>query len=189
MKIVTAAPTMTAAEFLALPPWPDGPRLELVEGEVVVEQPLPRHQAATLELQYALESWRRAAPGRGRVWMPLDVQVDEHNVYAPDLLWYEGERGPVPDQRPSPLPDLAVEIRSPSTWRRDIGAKKEAYERRGLRELWLVDTAADVVLVSRRFWRDARSFDVAVELGRGEVLESPLLPGFGLALQALFGPR
>ena len=44
------------------------------------------------------------------------------------------------------MPDIAVEVRSPSTWRYDIGAKKSGYERRGLPELWLVDTRADEVL-------------------------------------------
>ena len=48
------------------------------------------------------------------------------------------------------LPDLAIEIRSPSTWRYDIGAKKSVYEREGLPELWLVDGDANVVLVFRR---------------------------------------
>jgi Uma2 family endonuclease len=84
------------------------------------------------------------------------------------------------------VPDLAVEVRSPSTWRYDIGAKKSAYERAGLPELWLVDVAADVVLVFRRSSPRAASFDVALELGRDDALGSPLLPGFALALGALF---
>ena len=48
------------------------------------------------------------------------------------------------------MPDLAVEVRSPSTWRYDVGAKKDGYERHGLPELWLVDTEARSVLVYRR---------------------------------------
>ena len=54
---------------------------------------------------------------------------------------------------PYPAPDLAVEVRSPSTWRFDIGRKKENYERYGVGELWLVDTAADVVFAFRRSTR------------------------------------
>ncbi|MDQ3719269.1 MAG: Uma2 family endonuclease [Actinomycetota bacterium] len=81
---------------------------------------------------------------------------------------------------------MVAEVRSPSTWRYDVGAKKSSYERSGLPELWLVDTAADEVLVFRRSTPGATRFDVALELGRGEALESPLLPGFRLALDELF---
>jgi Uma2 family endonuclease len=84
------------------------------------------------------------------------------------------------------MPDLAIEVRSPSTWRYDIGAKKAGYERHGLRELWLADTAAGVVLAFRRSARDAPAFDVALELSREQSLSSPLLPGFSLALAELF---
>ncbi len=86
------------------------------------------------------------------------------------------------------MPDLAAEVRSPSTWRYDIGAKKAGYERHGLPELWLVDTAAEEVLVFRRSSPGATAFDVALELDRSQRLESPLLPGFGLDPAELF-PR
>lgn len=88
---------------------------------------------------------------------------------------------------PSPMPDLAAEVRSPSTWRYDIGAKKSGYEREGLRELWLVDTAADEVLVFKRSAAEAPSFDLALQLGTADALGSPLLPGFALPLADLFG--
>jgi hypothetical protein len=49
-----------------------------------------------------------------------------------------------------------------------------------------VDDAADAVLVYRRSGPGARTFDVALELGRGDVLDSPQLPGFALSLDELF---
>jgi Uma2 family endonuclease len=120
--------------------------------------------------------------------MPLGVALDDHNYYEPDLLWYGAGR----ERRGSgtllhPLPDIAVEIRSPSTWRYDIGAKKTRYEQHGLPELWLVDTAADEVIVFRRSQPKAPTFDVSLELARGDAVTSPLLPGFALALDELFG--
>jgi len=126
--------------------------------------------------------------GRGEVTAPIDIQPDEHNCFAPDVLWYrEGREPGRSDVAPQPLPDIAVEIRSPSTWRFDVGAKKARYEQHGLPELWLVDTAADVVLVFRRSSPKAAEFDVSIELGRGDSLTSPLLPGFALPLDDLFG--
>lgn len=102
-------------------------------------------------------------------------------------MWYSEGRAPGRhDDRPYPIPDLAVEVRSASTWRYDIGSKKAAYERAGLPELWLVDTAADVVLVFRRSAPTAVTFDLALELAVGEELTSPRLPGFTRSLRELF---
>jgi Uma2 family endonuclease len=75
-------------------------------------------------------------------------------------------------------------VRSPSTWRYDIGHKKSVYEAGGLPELWLVD--CDAVLVFRRSERPESSFDVALELSRQDRLTSPQLPGFELDLGQLF---
>ncbi|MGI8750209.1 MAG: Uma2 family endonuclease [Thermoleophilaceae bacterium] len=84
------------------------------------------------------------------------------------------------------MPDLAVEVRSPSTWRFDVGVKRTAYEQHGLPELWLVDTAAGAVMVFRRSAPGARGFDVALEVAGGQRLESPLLLGFSIAAGELF---
>ena len=182
-----AAPAMTAQEFIEMPVPQHGRPWNLVDGEVVVNHPTPLHADVQTRLIGALWAWTKAGPDRGKVSVPLDVRIDERNVYAPDVLWYAHGRVPGRDsQGPSPMPDLAVEVRSPATWRYDIGAKKAGYERGGLGELWLVDTAAEVVLVFRRSV-DAHRFDVALELGAGDVLCSPLLPGFALDVGELFG--
>ena len=184
MKAMTVAQRMTAQEYLA---W-EGPRgTNLVEGEVVMPQPRNLHQHVLWEIAFLLGAWTREEPGRGKVSLPLDVGLDERNVYAPDVLWFRPGRAPGRDDPPPyPVPDLAVEVRSPSTWHFDIGPKKARYERHGLPELWLVDTAADGVLVFRRSAPGATTFDVAEELARGETLTSPLLPGFALPLCELF---
>jgi Uma2 family endonuclease len=185
MNAMAVAQRMTADEYLAQPF--DEVRSELVEGEVVVEQPLNLHQVVARDLLVALHAWASAQRGRGEASMPVDVKLDEHNVYGPDLIWYAEGRAPArDDDRPYPLPDIAAEVRSPSTWRYDIGAKKAAYERAGLPELWLVDTAADEVLVFRRSSAHVQAFDVSLELGVSDDLSSPLLPGFALPLRTLF---
>ncbi len=79
-----------------------------------------------------------------------------------------------------------VEIRSPGTWRYDVGTKRSAYESSGLPELWLVDDRSETVLVYRRSEPGGDSFNVALELDRGETLSSPHMPGFALALEQLF---
>ncbi len=183
MRPVVIAERKTAAEYLA-EDWER--RTELVAGEIVVHEPLWDHDLVCSNIHFALSLWTRAAPRRGAAALPLDVLVSEHDVYAPDVVWYRDGRVPRRgDPRPYAVPDLVVEARSPSTWRFDIGAKKAAYERAGLSELWLVDTSADVVLVFRRSPPRAE-FDLTLELAAGDTLASPLLPGFALAVDAVF---
>jgi Uma2 family endonuclease len=113
--------------------------------------------------------------------------MDEYNFYGPDVLWFSSDHVPGNlDGYPERVPDLCVEIRSESTWRFDVGAKKRVYERGGLRELWLVDDKSETVLVYRRSTPRAEIFDVALELGAGETLTSPQLPGFELSIDELF---
>ena len=186
MRPMAIVQRMTAREYLAEPD--ESVRSELVAGEVVVHGPTYEHQRVLRDLFRVLDRWTLGGPGRGEVTWSLDVLIDERNVFSPDLLWYAEGSGPVRgDERPYPVPALAVEVRSPSTWRYDIGAKKSAYERGGLAELWLVDAVASELFVFRRSRPGARAFDVALELTAEDELASPLLPGFVLALAALFG--
>jgi Uma2 family endonuclease len=185
-RAMAVAQRMTVEEFFELP---DERWASLVDGEVVVNPPRAAHQRVATDLLVALTLWERAHPGRGEATMTLGVVLDDHNYYEPDILWFREGRGPGRSERTlQPMPDLAIEIRSPSTWRYDIGPKKRRYEQHGLPELWLVDTAADEVLVFRRSSARTAEFDVCLEFARGAALTSPQLPGFALALDELFGP-
>lgn len=188
MCSVPTVERMSADEFLALASREDGRRRQLIDGELVMNEPSWSHSDSQLTILTALRIWSQAAEARGAVNMPVDVKIDERNVYGPDVVWYREGRSPRRgDIAPYPLPDLAVEVRSPSTWRHDIGTKKRNYERRGVGELWLVDTAADVVLVFRRSSPQTPTFDVSEELDASATLTTPLLPGFALPVAAIFG--
>jgi Uma2 family endonuclease len=182
--VVVTKTRITVDEYLAMEEL-EGRRTNLIDGEVVVSEPTPWHQLAATAILFALGLWEKEGAGRGFVCLPLDIRLDEFNVYAPDVLWYEKERAPaITDPRPYAPPDLVVEIRSPSTWRHDIGRKKSGYEAAGVRELWLVDFTS--VLVFRRSEPKRPDFDVTLELAPEETLTSPLLPGFALPLAGLY---
>jgi Uma2 family endonuclease len=179
------ATRMTAEQYFAVSV--EGDRKQLVDGTIVVAEARPIHGTLLFRIAFALQQWIQGGPGRGLVLPPTDVVVDEHNVYGPDVNWLaERHRPDDLRQRLARLPDLCVEIRSPSTWRYDVGAKKSAYEAAGLSELWLVDDIAATVLIFRRSRPEIAAFDVALELGRGDTLTSPQLAGFELALDDLF---
>jgi Uma2 family endonuclease len=186
---MTTVERMTAERYHAVSV--EGDRTQLVDGQIVVDEPKPIHGVLQLRLGAALYDWIRTGTSRGLALLPTGVEMDEHNVYGPDVLWFRQDRIPADLYAyPEHVPDLCVEIRSQSTWRYDIGTKKRVYEAGGLPELWLVDHVSDTVLVYRRSRPESPTFDVALELGPGETLESPMLPGFALALDELFArPR
>jgi len=176
---------LTADEYFALPPTEQ--RTQLIDGKVVVTEASLRHQRITLELAHRLTIWLREHPGQGEAGIPVNVHLDDSNVFAPDVWWVpEASRPSRHAKRIVGPPALAVEVRSPSTWRYDIGTKRATYERLGLRELWLVDTEANSVLVYRRSALEIDRFDISLELEAGEVLTTPLIPGFSLLLAELF---
>ena len=175
----------TAEEYLALPP--DERHTQLIDGEIVVTDPRLRHQRITGEMYRLLANWCLEEAGRGEAGIGCNYRLDDRNVFVPDIWWFSEARRPARDagvvEGP---PDLAGEVRSPSTWRYDIGKKKRSYEQAGLAELWLVDTEANTVLVFRRSTPRAAVFDVDLEVGAGEALTTPLLPGVALDLADLF---
>ena len=190
MTAMQVAERMTADGFIAMPVPDQGRPWNLVNGEVVVNEAGLPHQFTLRVIDRALDRWAEAHSGRGAVVFPIDIRLDPRNVFAPDAMWYSEGRVPArTDLAPLPMPDLAVEVRSASTWRYDIGAKRQGYEKHGLKELWLVDTEAESILVCRRSKPLARSFDVVLELAAGETLTSPLLPGFALPIDTVFADR
>ena len=180
------APKVTATDFLEFPdrfPQPS----QLVQGQVVVNEPNLIHARVQGELLYRIRSGVEAESARGEVFVPIDVPINEWNVFAPDISWYSEARRPARGaRRVETLPDLAVEVRSPSTWFLDVGRKFSQYQRAGLPELWMVDTKSQTVLVYRRSDPTQFDFDVSFELGDGAVLTSPLLAGLAIAIGELF---
>lgn len=177
---------MTVEEFVAIsdrdPRW-----MELIDGEiVVVSEPRLAHADLQATLIGALAQWQRGAAGRARVAGPTGVHLGPHDAYGPDVVVRRSQSRVDARGYLAELPLICVEIRSPTTWRNDIGRKKSVYEAQGVPELWLVDDIARVVLVFRRSAPDVSYYDTALELDATQTLGSPLLPGFELALSELF---
>lgn len=188
MPASTVPQRMSVEEFLALAPDPwSASTYELVDGEVVVDDPTFAHQRAALNLAAELRSWRRGAPGRGRVSLNIDTVAGERSILKPDVQWWaDGRELPDPNTRPYPLGEIVAEVRSPSTWAVDVGRKRSTYEQEGVAELWFIDPFSGTVLVFARSTAGTRMYDLTRELGAEELLESPLLPDFSVAVGSLF---
>ncbi len=179
------ATLLTSDEYIATgdtrPRW-----TQLINGEVIVNNPTIRHQKVVSYIHHRFMSWMEAKSGRGQSPGQIDVKIDSDNVFAPDVLWLSEGRLPRDGTHFDGAPDIAVEVRSPSTWRYDTTVKFRTYESIGVGEVWLVDTASNTVLVYRRSNPAELTFDVALELGGGDTLTSPLLKDFVLDINSLF---
>lgn len=137
---------MTTAEFREFP-WPEDQRWELVKGAPVMS-PSPRggHQNLLAKL-VALCDRRRPdlivfaeydveLPLPGSYFRPDITLVADDERYDPETVPYTG------------VPELVIEILSPSTRSIDVGPKFEALERAGVPEYWIVEPSTGDVTVN-----------------------------------------
>jgi Uma2 family endonuclease len=172
--MTTVAERLTADEYLARE---DPRRTELIDGVLVVNEPSILHQHVCGLVYRALAAWAESTDGHGTATLPINVPLDAENVLAPDVMWFDGKL-PLRAVNAPRVPELVVEVRSPGTWRFDIGRKRDLYERHGVREVWLADPFSRSVLVFRRVTREA-PFATPLELLAEDTIGSPQLPGFG----------
>jgi Uma2 family endonuclease len=183
--------TLADLEHVAQP-W-DDTRYEIIDGELFVStQPSAQHQFTCAEVVGSLREWNRAS-GLGMVLVaPGLIFADDDNA-APDVVWLTRERLRAilrDDGKLHGPPELVVEVLSPGAEneRRDRDSKLRLYSRRGVGEYWILDGQQRRAEVYRRAAADPGVLHLAAALGADDLLESPLLPGFGVRLGDLFFP-
>lgn len=130
---------LTAREFSELPE--STTPMELIDGELIASpSPTFEHQLLADRLTHDLVQIERRGTGGRWTSSPVDLYLTPNNVYQPDAMFFAKER--TPDFRKLPImqiPDIVVEILSPSSRSRDQVRKRAAYSDRGIAEYWIVD--------------------------------------------------
>ncbi len=165
-------------------PQDDHLRRELIDGELfVTPAPHLRHQDVVVRIAAALLGF--VDERGGRVWpAPADVVFAPGTVVEPDVVFIGPARvDELVDARfVDIVPDLVVEVSSPSTRRLDLIKKRNLFEREGVVEYWFVDLEADQIDVHRL---DAAGvYGMPQSLGEGDVLTCLAAPGFELSVDA-----
>ena len=116
-------------------------KADLINGVMIVETPASYIHERLFQFLFTLLTIYVRRQGLGQVLgSRTAVRLEEGHIYEPDLLFVHREREDIiGDQQVDGAPDLVVEILSASTYYYDTGAKREGYERNGVRELWLLD--------------------------------------------------
>lgn len=177
----------TYDDFVLFPD--DGKRHEIIDGEhVVTPSPNVRHQRLVRRLLVEIELYLKTNPRAGEVFSaPLDVVLSHFDVVEPDLLFVAGDQTDIlTEKNIQGAPALVVEVLSKGTRKRDAQIKRRLFERTGVREYWLVDPELDTVRVFRPSLEGKLARLVELTSEDGDVLTTPLLPGWQIDLRELF---
>jgi len=126
-------------DYCALPE--DGRRYEILDGDLFMS-PAPgvNHQRILMRLARILADHVDAA-GLGEVFIaPLDILLGEHDIVQPDIVFVAtANQVVVTEKHIRGVPDLLVEITSPSRPELDTRDKRVVYARCGVPCYWIVD--------------------------------------------------
>ena len=183
----TEAKLLTAADLLRLDG--EGVRGELIRGVLCETMPAgQRHGKIVARLVAALVNFAEArrlgtvVASDSGVWLERDPDT----VREPDIAFTSVERLPLDEDvagYAEVVPDLVVEIASPSDSRREVHDKARMWLSHGVRLVWAVHPEARTVDVHRPD-RDVET------LGEQDVLDGlDVLPDFTCDVSGVFGPR
>jgi len=139
-------PLSTVGPYRAIDYWQleEGEPVELIRGRLIMSpSPTTQHQLLLGKLYKILEAAETQSDGLCYM-APMDVVFSDDTILQPDLLYIAKERRHIVKSRIEGAPDLAVEILSPGTGRRDKTEKLDLYAKYGVPEYWMVDPATQV---------------------------------------------
>ncbi len=109
----------------------DNAYYELINGIIIKKStPTPQHQKKSMSLSLQLGSFIKLKKSGELFAAPVDLFLDDHNAVQPDLVFVaNGNQRIVTTDGIMGIPDLIVEIISPSSVMRDRVDKKNLYEK------------------------------------------------------------
>ena len=179
---------------------------EIIEGEkIMAPSPDWGHVNITANLVTIIGGYARTNKLGVAVADNFDVHFPDGSLFKPDFIFVSVKNDRLfLDKRNMTLhgvPDMVAEIFSRSTMKRDVGIKKDVYERNGIKEYWIIDPwreTVDVYLLREgkyelsghyENWREEELTELTDE-ERAEVkMEVPVavLDGFKIKVRNIFG--
>lgn len=177
----------TYEDYLNLPD--DGRRYEIIEGVLyVTNAPDYDHQFTVMEIAFQLKLFTTQNKLGIVLTAPFEVHLSERTrPVQPDVLFIQTEKQPAPGAKFfEGVPDLIVEVLSPSTARTDHSIKFSVYEQAGVPEYWIVNPKTRSVEV---FTLSGGEYALVNEFVGEEVIESRVLAGLAITTHTLFHPN
>ncbi len=163
-------------------------RFYLIDGELYWDMPPGgEHGNLAFEIGYRLRAFLEEHDlGKGTVETGYHPPGDRHTLLGPDVAFISRARAPQPfpkDFIPM-MPDLAVEIQSPTDTLEEARRKAAVYLANGAALVWIVLPAQQGVDVCRA--SAGAELDIQFVGADGSLSGEDVLPGFELELKQLF---
>ncbi len=181
--------TYTYADYLK---WQFEERLELIKGRIFKMSPAPRriHQKASAIIFYNLFDYLKgkecdvySAPFDVRLPRKSINDKEIFTVLQPDICVI-CDRSKLDDRGCIGAPDIVVEILSPGNNRKELQNKYEVYEESGVKEYWIIHP--DEKTFMKYTLDDTGHYQPSRLLTFGDIVTTPVLPGFTMALDDVF---
>ncbi len=165
--------------------FPEDSRYEIIDGDLFrLSASTPYHQKVSRNLAFQLHQYVKEKNLGETLKAPCDVLLSETDVVQPDILFISKDHlSIIKEANIQGAPDLAVEILSPASEKRDRGAKQKLYARAGVIESWIVDPTAKTVEV---FSLGESGYQRINLFNHTDTLCSPLFPGLSISLSNVF---
>jgi len=164
--------------------WDDDERYEIIDGVVYNMSPAPgtKHQIVSGNLFTQIKN-HISKKGNCRVFAaPTDVILSDDTVVQPDIFVVCDEKI-ITDKNINGIPDLVIEIISPSTAIKDITIKKKKYAEVGVKEFLIVHPVEFYV---EQFVLSNNGYTLNKAYGDQEVLEFKIFKEAKIALWEIF---
>ncbi len=178
-----ATKTLLTAEQFDNYPFEEDKRYELDEGELIeMTRPAYDHNRILIRLTAKLFNFFELNPIGEALNSENLFALSPNTRRAPDLAVIMGDRSKeLAGAKVIPIiPNIAIEVLSPSETPRMIHRKLKQYFEAGVKEVWIVDPSDRTIEI----WTGPHLPDH--DLSSDDTLTSPLLPGFRLPLEKLF---
>jgi Uma2 family endonuclease len=150
-------------------------KAELIDGVMIVHSPASIEHDDSSGFLRGLMSFFAEARRLGKVLGPDSlIHLAPGRKCAPDVFFIRQERVPMPLPKEfEGVPELVVEVLSPSNRRYDLRDKRLIYREAGVGEVWFIDSALHQIILDRR--QVGSYTEDIVTAGR---VSSAVLPGF-----------
>jgi Uma2 family endonuclease len=177
----TTTHLMTAEELFNLP---DGPyRHELIKGELLtMPSPGAKHSVVSINLSAPLAVYVKAKKlGVVTADAGFILERNPDTVLGPDISFIRSERiSTIPDGYLELVPDLVIEVVSPSQSRPKMERKASQWLEHGAQGVWLVNPRTRTIEV-RRATGESQQLLEGDDLTGGD-----LVPGFRIPVSEIF---
>ncbi|RYE34723.1 MAG: Uma2 family endonuclease [Sphingobacteriaceae bacterium] len=163
----------------------EGAPFQLINGDLITSpSPTSYHQLLSIRLSSKIHLFLESNNDEGIcLYAPIDVVLDDENIYQPDLIYISAERIKLLQNRLMGAPDLVIEILSPPTAYYDLMHKKDIYERFGVKEYLIIDP---IRKGAEQHVLENEEFVLKQKARQNGFINLATLPGLQIDLQKLF---